>query len=338
MIKLYPLLLLGCIAGDPPTGEADSELSQFHGRFGSPSIVVDGDHLHAYFPIQKDNGQRVNVAHARSDDGGVTWLDVGDALPRLSKDADPTGAVWAPGAAQIDNNEWMLYYTAVRKGTTQHMCIFRAHAGSPHGPFVDDFDGPLACPDSSLWIIDPYPVQDAQGDWHLLARVDHPDGLNTISLRPLGPHGHQFTNGSDWTVLTHINKGGWEEPVMENAAIVRLDDNGDKRWYVFYSGGSYKNNSYGIGYADCGASINGACDKKTVDAPWLGTDRAAGIFGPGTPTFFKDAQGRTIMAANVWKFSGGENNPKNHGQIMAMFEVHINANHKPVAKLLRFVE
>jgi hypothetical protein len=62
------------------------------------------------------------------------------------------------------------------------------------------------------------------------------------------------------------------------------------------------------------------------------------MFGPGTPTFFKDANGDTIMAVNTWKFSGGQDNPKNHGQIMHMFEVHIGKDGRPVAKFLRMVE
>jgi hypothetical protein len=107
---------------------------------------------------------------------------------------------------------------------------------------------------------------------------------------------------------------------------------------VFYSGGSYRNNTYAVGYADCGPSINGPCVKKTVDHPWLASDPSLSMYGPGTPTFYRDGQGHTIMAVNTWKYSGGESNPKNHGQIMHMFEVHIGANGVPVAKFVRMVE
>jgi hypothetical protein len=227
----------------------------------------------------------------------------------------------------------MLYYTAQLAGT-QKMCTFRAHAAGPHGPFVDDFGGPMICPDSTLWAIDPYPVKDAHGDWHLLARIDEPNGVNTIQIRRLGEYGRHFAPGSEWVKLAQITKGGWEEPVMENAAMVRLEG----RWYVFYSGGSYRNNSYGVGYADCGPSINGPCVKKTVAGPWLSSQPALHMYGPGTPTFYRDGHGRTIMAVNTWKYSGGQDNPKNHGQIMHEFEVHIAPNGKPVATFVRMVE
>lgn len=336
------LVLVGCVdfGGDDSIGDAETDLAlpEFHGRFGSPSIVRDGNRLHAYFAIQNYEGKTVHVAHARSNDGGETWLRVGDALPHLGARAKQNGSVWAPGAAKIDDNHWMIYYTAVERGTEQHMCIFRAHSRNAHGPFVDDFAGPLVCPDGGHWAIDAYPVKDAHGDWHLLVRLDEPNHVNTIQIRKLGEFGQHFAPGSQWKPLTRITKGSWEEPVMENAAIVRLDANGQKRWYVFYSGGSYRNNSYGVGYADCGTSINGPCVKKTPDKPWLASRPDLHMFGPGTPTFYRDGHGHTIMAVNTWKFSGGQNNPKNHGQIMHMFEVHIAPNGKPVAKFLRMVE
>lgn len=333
--------LAGCIDDADVTDDSLVEtvsLPEFHGRFGSPTIVRDGDTLHAYFAIQSYDHETVHVTHARSDDNGATWLRVGEALPHLSRDALQSGSVWAPGAAKIDDDRWMLYYTAQVAGTVHKMCTYRAHAAGPHGPFVDDFNGPIICPDSTLWAIDPYPVKDAHGDWHLMARIDEPNGVNTIQIRTLGAYGQHFAPGSDWVKLTQITKGGWEEPVMENAAMVRLDAGGEKRWYVFYSGGSYRNNSYGVGYADCGPSINGPCVKKTVSGPWLSSQPKIHMYGPGTPTFYRDGHGRTIMAVNTWKYSGGQDNAKNHGQVMHEFEVHIGPHGKPVATFLRMVE
>ncbi|MEO8702106.1 MAG: family 43 glycosylhydrolase [Kofleriaceae bacterium] len=340
-ILLAAVLTTGCISDEDGESEdtGDVTLSPFHGRFGAPSIVKDGDTLHAYFPIQQHAGDPVHVTHARSTDDGAHWDRVGEALPRLNQLAMQSGSVWAPGAAKIADGQWMLYYSATRTGTQRHMCTYRAHATSPHGPFVDDFAGPMICPDHGLWAIDPYPVKDAHDRWHLLARVDEPNGVNTIAIRALGPAGEQFEPGSEWIRLTKINQGGWEEPVMENAAIVRLKSPNDEwRWYVFYSGGSYRNDTYAIGYADCGPSIDGPCVKQTVTKPWMASRPALKMFGPGTPTFFRDADGDTIMAVNTWKFSGGQDNPKNTGQSMHMFKVRIDQHGKPVATFVRMVD
>ena len=78
--------------------------------------------------------------------------------------------------------------------------------------------------------------------------------------------------------------------------------------------------------------------KQTVDKPWLTSRPEIQMFGPGTPTFYRDG-GKTIMAVNTWKFPGGSSNPRNRGQqIMHMFEVHLNAKGKPVARFLRMIE
>src|SRR5687767_9829810 len=94
MTRCFALCLIA--AATACTGPADEELAvedlllsadarpPFHGRFGSPTIVRDGDKLHAYFAIQTFEGERVNVTHARSDDNGRTWLRIGEALPRLN--------------------------------------------------------------------------------------------------------------------------------------------------------------------------------------------------------------------------------------------------------------
>src|SRR5262245_24221588 len=95
---LVVLAFSACVVPGEDDGTLADEvaLQPFHGRFGSPSIVRDGDTLHAYFPIQSYNGDTVHVAHARSDDDGATWLRVGDALPKLNRLAKQDGAVWAP--------------------------------------------------------------------------------------------------------------------------------------------------------------------------------------------------------------------------------------------------
>src|ERR1044071_1859561 len=81
-VLLALVLASGCATDDDSLYDSEDgfTLQPFHGRFGSPSIVRDGDTLHAYFPIQRFEGDTVHVAHARSADGGAHWGRVGDAL------------------------------------------------------------------------------------------------------------------------------------------------------------------------------------------------------------------------------------------------------------------
>jgi hypothetical protein len=323
-------------ADDPieiqPKGNGD-----FAGAFPSPTIVRDGGTYHAWVAKQSIGGKVYNVAHAVLGADGK-WKLKGDALPKLGAHAQHTGryAVWAPAVAKIGPNHWMLYYSSTLEGTKEKKCIWRAHADSPDGPFVDDYGGPIECEGGSLWAIDPY-LTEKDGTWFLSARLDEAGGINTIKIRELGDRAAHFAPGSAWHELVHNAPNSWEQPVLENAAVVKLapKGGGDAHWFVFYSGRAWANDSYAIGYADCGTHIHGPCEKKTPNAPWLDTNAQEKLFGPGTPTFYTDEAGQTLMSIQVWEHAGGKKNEKNDGQSMRTYGVTIGDGYHPSAKLVR---
>jgi hypothetical protein len=308
------------------------------GAYASPSIVRVGDTYHAFFAGDRFSGQHYNIPHATFTEDG-NWTFVGEALPHLGTGAydGPGYPVWAPGVAQISATHWMLFYTAQLSGTPDKKCIFRAHATSPDGPFVDDYGGPIVCPPDTLWAIDPYPVKDTHGVWGLAARVDEPGGINTIQLRALNAAAENFATGSSWSVLTQNQPTSWEQPVLENAGVVHLyPPTQPTHWFVFYSAGAWANNSYAIGYADCGDSFVGPCTKKTPNGPWLGTNAAAGVFGPGTPTLYDRPDGTQLMSVQAWQFSGGTSNSHNSkGQIMRTYALEVDDHYVPTSTLVR---
>jgi Glycosyl hydrolases family 43 len=347
------LLVPACSGTDAPvddTGSSEDEATAngksgpgFPGAYASPTIVRDGATYHAYFAQQSINGNHFHVPHGTFTADGK-WTLHGEALPKLGAHAKPDGVVWAPAVAKIDDTHWMLYYAADLEGTDQKKCIWRAHSSDAHGPFVDDYAGPIQCMDGSEWAIDPYLVQDGQGDWTLSARLDLPGGINTIQLRKLNASAQNYADGSDWKLLTRNSPGSWEQPVLENAGIVRLaTPSGTKHWFVFYSGRAWADDSYAVGYADCGASIDGddngagqpRCTKMTPNAPWLDTDSSKKLFGPGTPTFYDDGAGNDVMSVQAWQYQGGKANKKNNGQIMQTYEIHIDESFAPHQRLLR---
>ncbi len=308
----------------------------FAGNYSSPSIVRVGEIYHVYFAQQSLGGRHYHTPHATfTEDGNFTF--VGEALPSMGADADASGPTWAPGVARIDATHWVLYYTAHLSGTTSKKCLFRAHASGPDGPFVDDYAAPLYCADGGLWSIDAYPVEDAHGVWRLSARIDQPGGINTIALRELGALGAHFAAGSSWLELTHNAPTSWEQPVMENAGIVRLTPpTAEPHWFVFYSGRAWDDDSYAIGYADCGPGLSdGACTRVTTGGPWLATDAANDVFAPGTPTFYTNRAGDTMMSVQAWEHTGGTSNPRNHGQIMRTYRMTIDDGYRPTAHLVR---
>jgi hypothetical protein len=330
-------------AGDPTipprpdggsSGQSGPAANHFAGAYASPTILRDGAAYHAYFAGQSFGGRHYNIPHiTRTGDGG--WHVVGDALPHLGTNAQLP--VWAPGAARIASGQFMLFYTAKLAGTPSKKCLWRAHATSASGPFVDDFGGPIACLPGSLWAIDPYLVKDAHGRWHLAARLDQPGGINTIQIRELDEQAQHFAAGSSWAELTHNAPGSWEQPVLENAGVVRLSPpTGEAHWFVFYSARYWDKANYAIGYADCGTSIDGPCVKKTPTGPWLASNRNAGLFGPGTPTFYPGDAGETLMSVQAWKTSGG--NATDGRQIMRTYSITVDHAYVPQVSLRRVDE
>jgi hypothetical protein len=340
---LGSLAFTQCVApvDDEPEGEVASELVTGHSggfAFPSPTIVREGSTYHAWVAKHSFGGKVYNAAHATREEGEKNWKLQGEGLPKLGARAEHTGgyAVWAPAVAKISANHWVLYYSATLQGTAEKKCIWRAHATSAAGPFVDDYDGPIECLAGSLWAIDPYLVKDEKDDWHLAARLDEPGGINTIKIRKLGASGAHYADGSSWKTLAHNSPGSWEQPVLENAGIVRLTPpTGEAHWYVFYSGGAWADNSYAVGYSDCGTHIEGPCEKKTVNGPWMATNAKEDVFGPGTPTFYTDQAGNTLMSVQAWQYSGGKKNAKNNGQIMRTYKMTVGDGYRPTATPVR---
>jgi hypothetical protein len=352
------MLGLFALACSAPVSDAESDddaLSKnpiaYAGAYKSPSIVRDGATYHAYFAktTLAINGtpRTFNVPHATFDEKD-TWTKPREALPKLGKGAEPNGVVWAPAVARFGPNHWMLYYTATLAGHGEKKCIWRAHATSGDGPFVDDYDGPLVCPPDSLWALDAYVLEDMQGRWVLGMRWDVGDGINTIRIRQLNDAGTHFAPGSEAMELTRNHPGSWDQHVMENAGIVRLapPNDGPGHWFVFYSARHWDDDSYAIGVADCGTTLldasRGACKKLTPERGWMRTDPSEKLFGPGTPTFYQDAAGKKLMSIQAWRYAGGvadgsphrEENRK-QGQIMRTYTIGIDDDYQPRAKLVR---
>ena len=348
LIGAVAVLAMGC--GGESDGSSDDALEKnttaYAGAYKSPSIVRDGATYHAYFAKSTIGGKTFNVPHATFD-GKDHWTSPHEALPKLGKDAEPNGDVWAPAAARVGPNHWMLYYTATLAGHGDKKCIWRAHATSGEGPFVDDYAGPLVCPDASEWALDAYVLKDMHDRWILGMRYDLGSGINSIQIRQLTDNGAHFEQGSDFMELTQNHQGSWDQHVMENAGIVRLAPSGKPgHWFVFYSARHWDDDTYAIGVADCGELLldasRGNCKKLTPNGPWMHTNDNEGLYGPGTPTFYTDEKGERLMSIQAWRYKGGvapgsPNHDKNRkqGQIMRTYTIDVDDQYQPHAKLVR---
>ena len=265
--------------------------------FPDPFVLnVSGE----YWAFGTNSGDRnVQVLHSRDIS---TWAPAGDALPELPSWARK-GWTWAPvvldltttrggaGTPPPAEGRFVLYVT-VREPRSGRQAIMVASSPSPAGPYRPVGEGPLVFQLDLGGSIDASPFVDADGTAYLLWKSDanalkRPSSLwiQTLSADGLGLRGEP-------TELLSFDQS-WETPLVEAPAMVREDG----RYYLFYSGGWWENETYAIGYAVAEHPL-GPWQKVTLDRPWLATTTE--VSGPGGQEFFVANDGRRWMAYHGW--------------------------------------
>jgi beta-xylosidase len=254
------------------------------GDFPDPFVLVAGDRYFAYGTQTGD----LNVQVMESADL-AGWTHLGDALPELPAWAEP-GRTWAPAVLAMGDG-CILYY-AVRHEGAGRQCISVATAADPAGPFVDRSQGPLLFQSERGGSIDPSPFVDTDGTAFLLWKSDD----NAIGRRPslwgapLRPDGLALA-GPPVELLRH--DAAWEEPLVEAPSLARIDDS----YVLFYSGGWWESDGYGVGYA-IGPGPLGPFRKETEAEAWLASGPE--MAGPGGAEVFTAADGGWRIAFHAW--------------------------------------
>ena len=263
------------------TSAVTTYVNPVYGGLADPMILDDGGTYYAY-----GTGERFPMA--RSTDL-VHWQSIPPAMTARPTWVPSAPAGWNPWAPSVLHNEpacpgsacYVMYYTALNTTLEPDVnCIGVAIAASPAGPFTDtgmldtepsarDAAGrPIGCGDDAGHSnIDAAPFVDAAtGKANLYfstGREPSRAWRRTISvveltadrLKAAGPRRPLFTYTQPW-----------EGDVVEGPWMVRRDET----YYLFYSGGTFTNATYGLGYA-YGASPSGPFVK---DVQLLGHDPA----------------------------------------------------------------
>jgi beta-xylosidase len=258
----------------------------YDGDFPDPFVLVASDGR--YFAYGTQTGD-LNIQVMESADL-ARWRHRGDALPELPRWAGP-GRTWAPAVLER-HGSYVLYY-AVRYEAAGRQAISVATADDPAGPFTDPSAAPLIFQEARGGSIDPSPFVDADGTAYLLWKSDDNALDETASLwgALLEPEGRALA-GPPVELLRY--DAAWEDPLVEAPSLARLDDG---TYVLFYSGGWWESERYGIGYATGSAPL-GPFRKETVDGPWLASE--PGLAGPGGGEVFRDMGGNWRIAFHAW--------------------------------------
>lgn len=269
------------------------------GYFADPFVLsVDGT-FYAYGTEPPVDGPMV-VPVLRSDDL-VHWTPAGHALERPELPAARN--YWAPEVAR-EAGRYFLYYSAGVDDRGHRLRV--ASADRPEGPFRDH--GRTLTPSDDPFTIDAHPFRDVDGRWYLYYARDFLDGervgtalvvdrmldMETLEGRPRTV----LRASADWQLfkrrrLMYGAVHDWH--TLEAPFVVRRDG----RYFCFYSGGSWLEESYGVSYAVADHPLG-----PFVDAPGEGPSLLRSVpghvIGPGHCSVVTGPDGCDYLVYHAW--------------------------------------
>ena len=240
-----------------------------------------------------------------------TWESAGLAL---DPPADERRQLfWAPETA-TDGNRWFLYYSAGGRGRGFRLRV--ATSDHPEGPYADTGRPLTALADTNGFAIDPHVFRDDDGQRYLFYATDFYDEQPTatpptyrgtaLAMRHMasmteldGPQVTLMRAHASWQRFQKQRKMGgvvadWY--TLEGPTVVKHDG----RYYCFYSGGNFQDDSYGLNYLTA----------DHVRGPWRDAGGGRGpqvmrtvpgrVLGPGHNSVVRSADGREFIVYHAW--------------------------------------
>ena len=215
--------------------------------FADPFVLHHDGRYWAYGSAPDATG---TVPALQSDDL-VHWTRVGDVLEPLP---GGVGGYWAPEVASADGRFYMYYSAGGAEGEGHQLRV--ALAEDPAGPFLD---GGRVLDPADAFTIDAHPFRDDDGTWYLFYARDFLDGdrpgtgIVVDTLRDMqtlrGDRRVVVRAFADWNLFLAPREWYgriWDAWYTVEGPFVRKHDG---RYYCFFSGGAWREPSYGVSYA-----------------------------------------------------------------------------------------
>jgi GH43 family beta-xylosidase len=275
------------------------------GYFADPFALRVGDAFYAYGtdgpgdPVYRETGRRFPVL--RSDDL-VRWQPIGGAL--VPPPGTEDHAFWAPAVAEQDGRFYLYYSSGGPEGEGHAIRV--AIADRPEGPF-EPRGGPLM--PQEPFTIDADPFRDPRDGRRYLFFCkdffDDPAGTG-IAVAPLaddleslaGEPVPVLRGGEDWHVYEHDRP--WYGRVWprwhtaEGPCAVFHEG----RVYLLYSGGLWKRESYGVGFAVADHPLGPFAEPH--QGPVVLSGAGTGLVGPGHNSVVTGPDGRERIVYHAW--------------------------------------
>ena len=261
--------------------------------FPDPDVLKLAGGYYAY----ATNSNEVNIQAARSADL-IHWDVLGEVLPELPAWAVQSfGWAWAPEVFSPAEGQYVMYFTArFAIGFDGIQCIGVATSSDPAGPFDSSDPDPFICQTDEGGAIDPSMFLDADGQRYVLWKNDGNSrgGQTWLYIQKVSDDGLKL-EGEPLRLLTADQR--WEGVLVEAPTLWSQDG----EYYLFYSANLFNDPNYAVGYA-VADDVLGPYDK--AEGPFLDTDLAAGVVGPGGQDIVTGPRGETWILFHGWAPDG----------------------------------
>ncbi len=215
---------------------------------------------------------------------------------------------WAPEVARHDGRFWLYY--SVGAGDKNHQ-LRVAVSDSPTGPYHDTGTA-LIDPMKCSFAIDAHAFRDEDGQWYLFYARDFLDCENgsrpgtalrvarMSSMTELADEGVTVARARhDWQRFQaeRLMYGRrWDWHTLEGPCVRKHDG----RYYCFYSGGRWENETYGVDYLVAENPMGPYADTNDGSGPRVLKTVSKLVIGPGHNSIVTGPDGFDYTAYHAW--------------------------------------
>ncbi len=272
------------------------------GSFPDPFVMRVGGVYYAFGTDMVGAGPRV-IGRLRSDDL-VTWTPIEPALERPPLPPTESNQFWAPEVAESDGR-FFLYYSTGFEDTNHRIRL--ATSETPAGDFHDE--GLVLTPNEPF-AIDPHPFRDDDGAWYLYYARDFLDGERAgtalvvdrlVDMRALaGSPTTVLRASADWQIFRRARPmygAVYDWHTLEGPFVRKRDG----RYYLFYSGGAWEEENYGVSYAVADSPLGPFTEPvDAADGPAILRTVPGRVIGPGHCSVTTGPDGADWLLYHAW--------------------------------------
>jgi beta-xylosidase len=295
------------------------KFQEIYYAIGTGELEAQGQTIGKVFPVLQSNDF-------------FQWSFASSAMVR--PDSRLGDNFWAPAVVRA-SDKFYLYYS-VGHGDKNHQ-LRVATSETPQGPYKD-VGISLLDPKACSFAIDPHPFRDDDGRWFLFYARDFLDASNSVrpgtalvvarmkSMTELEDEGRPVLRArSNWQRFkaNRLMYGrNWDWHTLEGPCVCK--HNG--RYYCFYSGGCWQNDSYGVDYGVAEHVMGPYSDWGNENGPRVLKTVPNHVIGPGHNSIIRGPDGETdYIVYHAWdkqlklrrmfvdELSWTPDGPKSHG-------------------------